>query len=109
MEEQLDVLAERLTKAEQERANLEQVRRDFFANVSHELRTPITVVRGYAEMLHDDVLSEEEDVRGVYDRILLECQGMERLVQDLFLLSKCRIRIFRWTKNLSAWHRSLRT
>ena len=88
MEEQLDVLAERLTKAEQERANLEQVRRDFFANVSHELRTPITVVRGYAEMLHDDVLSEEEDVRGVYDRILLECQGMERLVQDLFLLSK---------------------
>lgn len=65
MEEQLDVLAERLTKAEQERANLEQVRRDFFANVSHELRTPITVVRGYAEMLHDDVLSEEEDVRGV--------------------------------------------
>ena len=88
LEEQLDVLAERLTKAEQERANLEQVRRDFFANVSHELRTPITVVRGYAEMLHDDVLSEEEDVRGVYDRILLECQGMERLVQDLFLLSK---------------------
>ena len=88
LEEQLDVLAERLTKSEQERANLEQVRRDFFANVSHELRTPITVVRGYAEMLHDDVLSEEEDVRGVYDRILLECQGMERLVQDLFLLSK---------------------
>ena len=75
LEEQLDVLAERLTKAEQERANLEQVRRDFFANVSHELRTPITVVRGYAEMLHDDVLSEEEDVRGVYDRILLECQA----------------------------------
>ena len=88
LEEQLDVLAERLTKSEQERANLEQVRRDFFANVSHELRTPITVVRGYAEMLHDDVLSGEEDVRGVYDRILLECQGMERLVQDLFLLSK---------------------
>ncbi len=29
LEEQLDVLAERLTKSEQERANLEQVRRDF--------------------------------------------------------------------------------
>ena len=64
------------------------MRQEFTANVSHELRTPITVVRGYAEMLHDDVLSGEEDVRGVYDRILLECQGMERLVQDLFLLSK---------------------
>lgn len=88
LEEQLNYLSSQLAKSEKERENLEQVRRDFFANVSHELRTPITVVRGYAESLRDGVVVDPNGVEGLYQRMLSECQGMERLVEDLFILSK---------------------
>ena len=88
LESSLDYLSGELREAEKEREELEQVRRDFFANVSHELRTPITVLRGYTETLIDGVIEEEEQVHELYKRILSECQGMERLVEDLFILSK---------------------
>ena len=88
IETNIDTLTERLSKAEEERKNLDRVRMDFFANVSHELRTPITVMRGYAETLNDGVITDEEFITDVYQRMLSECQGMERLVGDLFTLSK---------------------
>lgn len=88
IETTLDELATQLRQAEKEREGLEQVRRDFFANVSHELRTPITVVRGYAETLNDGVVTEKKAVGDLYQRMLSECRGMERLVGDLFILSK---------------------
>lgn len=84
----VDILADRLLENEQERKNMEQMRLDFFANVSHELRTPITVIRAYTETLYDKVVTEEDKVHQYYERMLSECQSMERLVGDLLVLSK---------------------
>lgn len=84
----IDSLADKLAQNEEVRKNLEQMRMDFFANVSHELRTPITVMRAYTETLVDGVVTDEEKVRQYYERMLLECRRMERLVGDLLLLSK---------------------
>lgn len=84
----MDTLAERLEQNEIERKEAEQLRLDFFANVSHELRTPITVMRGYSESLADGVLSSEEKKQQYYQRMVAECQRMERLVGDLLILSK---------------------
>ncbi len=84
----MDFLSEKLKENEIERQNLEQMRFDFFANVSHELRTPITVMRAYTESLVDGVVSDPEKIQHYYERMLGECQGMERLVGDLLLLSK---------------------
>ena len=84
----IDFLADKLAENEIERKNMEQMRLDFFANVSHELRTPITVVRGYTESLVDGVVVDEERRQQYYNRMLSECQSMERLVGDLLLLSK---------------------
>ena len=84
----MDTLAERLEQNEIERKEVEQLRLDFFANVSHELRTPITVMRGYSESLADGVLSSEEKKQQYYQRMVAECQRMERLVGDLLILSK---------------------
>ncbi len=88
LERALAKLAQRLAKNREERKNLDQLRMDFFANVSHELRTPITVMRGYTETLIDGVITEEKDVVDYHARILNECRTMERLVGDLFILSK---------------------
>lgn len=84
----IDSLSVQLKENEQVRENMEQMRRDFFANVSHELRTPITVLLGYTEMLADGVVSEEDGRQQYYDRMKLECHSMERLVGDLLTLSK---------------------
>ncbi len=84
----MDFLSEKLKENEIERRNLEQMRFDFFANVSHELRTPITVMRAYTESLVDGVVTDPEKIQRSYERMLGECQGMERLVGDLLLLSK---------------------
>lgn len=84
----IDILSDRLLENDIERKNLDQMRFDFFANVSHELRTPITVIRAYTETLADRVVTDEEKVMQYYQRMLLECKSMDRLVGDLLVLSK---------------------
>lgn len=88
LENALDGLAEQLQRIESERENLDRVRQDFFANVSHELRTPITVLRGYSETLADGLITDSGQQHEFYERMVQECKGMERLVGDLFILSK---------------------
>ncbi len=83
----VDILALKLKESEKERADMDRVRQDFFSNVSHELRTPITVMRAYLESLVDDVVPADKHNQ-YYERMLSECTGMQRLVQDLLLLSK---------------------
>ncbi|NLJ96072.1 MAG: HAMP domain-containing histidine kinase [Clostridiales bacterium] len=84
----VDILSEKLLENDIQRKNLDQMRLDFFANVSHELRTPITVLRAYTESLVDGVVTNQEKVNQYYDRMLIECKSMERLVGDLMILSK---------------------
>ncbi|HCL01129.1 MAG TPA: hypothetical protein DHW61_01725 [Lachnoclostridium phytofermentans] len=84
----IDFLTDKLMENEVIRKNLDQMRMDFFANVSHELRTPITVVRAYTESLVDGVVEEESTKQQYYEKMLLECKSMERLVGDLLILAK---------------------
>lgn len=86
--ESMDILSDKLARAEEARENMEQNRRDFFANVSHELRTPIAVVKGYADTLADGYVKEPEKQAEYIGRIQRECGSMERLVSDLLILSR---------------------
>lgn len=54
------VMAERLKRSEDERAKLEENRRQMLAGIAHDLKTPITVVQGYAKALRDGVVPPEE-------------------------------------------------
>jgi two-component system phosphate regulon sensor histidine kinase PhoR len=79
----------RLSQALPRLEQLQVVRRDFIANVSHELRTPLTVVKGYLEMLAEDPLPEE--AREAVRASLRQAQRMERLVEDLLMLSRLEL------------------
>jgi len=75
-----------VTRVEQ----MERAQKEFVANVSHELRTPLTAIRGYVEILLDDVFADEaqegpgpEFLRG----IMKNCARMERLTEDLLVLA----------------------
>ncbi|MDD5017990.1 MAG: HAMP domain-containing protein, partial [Eubacteriales bacterium] len=52
---------------------LEKMRTQFTAQVSHELQTPLSVIKGYAEALADNMYEDEEAVR-VYGILLNETQ-----------------------------------
>jgi integral membrane sensor signal transduction histidine kinase len=86
--ETVDILSDRLAENEKIRKEIDRSRMDFFANVSHELRTPITVMRGYTETLNDGIITDDDKIKNMYERMLNECKGMERLVGDLLTLSK---------------------
>jgi signal transduction histidine kinase len=62
--------------------------RDLIANVSHELRTPVALIRGHLEALESDPTERE-----AYLRIALrETDRLERLVEELFQLSRLEAR-----------------
>ena len=67
---------------------LEQMRRHFVANVSHELRTPLTVLGGYVETLEQMDQISMEDLKKHLSIMHEQSQRMQRLVDDLLMLSK---------------------
>lgn len=64
-----------------------EMRKDFIANASHELKTPITIIRGFAETLHDNPDLPEETMVEVTGKIVRNCQRMTGLIKDLLTLS----------------------
>lgn len=66
----------------------DRVRRDFVANASHELRTPLTAIRGFAETLLDGAMDDPEAARRFVDSILRHTLRLQRLAEDLTVLSQ---------------------
>jgi signal transduction histidine kinase len=68
---------------------VDSLRRELIANVSHDLRSPMAVIHGYVEtfMMKKDVLTEEEKTQYL-DAIIQNSNKLNKLVGDLFELSK---------------------
>ncbi|MDY3014562.1 MAG: ATP-binding protein [Evtepia sp.] len=64
----------------------DRMRRDFTANVSHELKTPLTSISGYAEILREGIV-KQEDVGRFAGKIYEESQRLITLVEDILNLS----------------------
>ncbi|MEC7839805.1 MAG: ATP-binding protein [Chlamydiota bacterium] len=64
-----------------------EMRRDFIANASHELKTPITIIRGFAETLHDNPDLAEDITVEVTGKIVRNCERMTSLIKDLLTLA----------------------
>ena len=67
---------------------LEAMRQDFVANLSHELRTPLTVFHGYLDLLISSPGVEPDKLQEILQQMSGQADRMERLVEDLLLLSK---------------------
>lgn len=75
-----------LEEQQTELEKAEAVRREFTANVSHELKTPLQSISGYAELLQNSMV-KEEDIPSFAGRIYKESQRMVRLVEDIISIS----------------------
>ena len=66
---------------------MSRAKSDFLSVFSHEVRTPLGSIRGFSEMLRDDVLSPEERIEYA-GLINVEAQRLGRLVEDLLDLDR---------------------
>ncbi|MFD1335229.1 two-component system histidine kinase PnpS [Oceanobacillus iheyensis] len=73
---------------------LEKMRKDFVANVSHELRTPITSIRGFAETLLDNNITDPA-TKEFMEIIYKESHRLQLLIEDLLALSRLEREDFR--------------
>jgi PAS domain S-box-containing protein len=66
---------------------LDRMKDDFVASVSHELRTPLTSIRGYLELLRDDLVLDDEQERmlAVVDR---NAERLLSVVSDLLFVAQ---------------------
>ena len=71
---------------EREKA-IEEARKNFISNVSHELKTPISLIRGYAEGIRDQVI-EPQEFEDYLSVIIEESEHMSAMVRELLTLSK---------------------
>nr|WP_245645000.1 HAMP domain-containing sensor histidine kinase [Peribacillus loiseleuriae] len=71
----------------QELSSIETLRSDFVNNFSHEFKTPIVSIRGFAKLLKDNNLSEE-DRRDFLDIIITESERLATLSTNVLTLAK---------------------
>jgi two-component system sensor histidine kinase BaeS len=82
-----DEIGELATSFNQMSLELERAtnaRQQMTADIAHDLRSPLSVISGYAEALNDKKLPGNEEVYGI---LLQETKHLDRLVDDLRLLS----------------------
>jgi two-component system, OmpR family, phosphate regulon sensor histidine kinase PhoR len=66
---------------------LENIRKEFVANVSHELKTPITAIAGFSSTLLEGAMHDPEANQRFLHIINRQVILMQRIVEDLLLLS----------------------
>ena len=70
-----------------EKMAAEKMRREFSANVSHELKTPLQSILGYAEIMKNGLVRDEDKQRFL-ERIHAEAGNMIELIQNIMELSR---------------------
>ncbi|WP_281885477.1 ATP-binding protein [Paenibacillus sp. YYML68] len=81
-----------LRRTNEELFRLETSRSHLISNISHDLGTPLTTIQCYTEAILDGMVDQEEQreryLRMIHSKVL----GMNRLIEDLFQLSRLEAR-----------------
>ncbi len=85
--EEITPLLLRLEESNNMRIANESMRREFSANVSHELKTPLTSISGYAELMSNGMV-KQEDIGRFSEKIHTEATRLLRLIEDIIKLSR---------------------
>lgn len=84
---ELEDLNRSFNKMAEELGSIETLRSDFVSNFSHEFKTPIVSIRGFARLLKDKDLPEEEREEYI-DIIISESERLAGLATNVLNLSK---------------------
>lgn len=70
-----------------EKIRLETVKKDFFSYAGHELKTPITILKGYADLIYNHIISGEE-AHIAAGKMIEQSDYMNAFVDDMLMLSR---------------------
>ena len=84
---ELQSLFTNMQSMSKELSSVETLRSDFVSNVSHEFKTPLASIEGYATLLQNPDMTEEER-RDCIDKILTGTGRLSTLVSNVLLLSR---------------------
>ncbi len=85
--DEIGLLTKNFNRMVTELQNMEVLRKDFINNVSHEFKTPMASIKGFANLLKDPDMTEEER-RDYLDIIVYETDRLAHLSSNLLKLSK---------------------
>ena len=84
-----DQMADTLVANMEELQKTDSLRRELVANISHDLRSPLASIQGYLETIQQkDTSLSPDDRNKYYDTILRNTTKLNKLVSDLFELSR---------------------
>jgi signal transduction histidine kinase len=86
-DDEIGTLAKNFNLMTEELNNMEYLRKDFISSVSHEFKTPIASIKGFAELLQNKNLSDEE-FRTYTNIIIEETKRLSHLSSNMMRLSK---------------------
>lgn len=81
-------LTERLKEAKEQREQFEKEKEQLFSNLAHDLKTPITTIQGYAQVLNDEMVSEESKRKEYLSTIYHKSQHLTELINRLLAYTK---------------------
>lgn len=81
------LLAKNFNKMVHELSSIETLRNDFVSNVSHEIKTPIASIQGFAKLIQDKNLNDDERSEFT-DIIISESSRLSKLTSNILKLSK---------------------
>ncbi|MDF2800543.1 MAG: signal transduction histidine kinase [Anaerocolumna sp.] len=86
-QDEIGILADNFAKMVKELDGMEYMRKDFMSNVSHELKTPIAAISGFAEILYDGNLEQEEQ-KEYLTHLINETERLNRLAGNMLRMSR---------------------
>ena len=94
-EDEISDLAKTYNLMKNQLINQDKSLREFFNNATHELKTPVTSISLYSQILRDNDIKEmdEEFINRASSRIVLECEKMKTLVENILETSRGSINI----------------
>ena len=85
--EKLNSVQDKVRESVEQQIQSERLKIELVTNVSHDLKTPLTSISGFAEIMQDGFV-KDEDVKVFAGRIYKEAQRLIRLVGDVIRISR---------------------
>lgn len=88
LESQIHIRTRELAKKNRELELVNQVKTKFYSNISHEFRTPLTLIKGPALLLQQDLAESNSKSSTNIEAIIANSDRLQVMIEDMLTISK---------------------